>query len=216
MSYSSDAIARMAGVVKSFWDRDRSMHRFREVSDADIAHLKRQYAYVQMVGEVDADFVPDPNDQMTDLNTGMHGEPVEIEMKTGWTLMYWPPTEEYPAAMSSSPGRQIFRPGTEGSDSDVQGTIAQQTAVTACEMMAMAKMLGWKNVHIVDGLPEMSRVVWAVSQASGLECAGYEPGPGDQHWCERNADLLQQYAKQPAASLVASPGAGGGGGEEIE
>lgn len=182
----------------NFWDFDRASLKegmTRPVSTADIDYIGRQHAYLQIVGSTDERPLRAGDDSI-DLNAKDFGEPVPITVRTGWVVQYWPPLGDYPAAMSTSPaatwlgGSMDLDFVWEGYEHE-PGTIIKQAFDTAGEMVLIAKHQGWKDVQIVVGHEILQWPIWAVAEAHGMECHGFEPTP--QHLAKRDrvADIIE-------------------------
>jgi len=126
--------------------------------------------------------------QIVSMGGSMPLQEVEfVTAKSNWVI------HNYGDAMSSSPGKLLFRGGDfhlafddddGGDDGGIvnpdKGTIWKQAFDTAQEMMALAKKLGWLGVKIIDGHPLMQWAAWMYAQDEKMRLHGYEPSKSDQ------------------------------------
>ena len=140
-----------------------------QVRDSDILYLAEQWQFLQVV------------------ESGGHVEPLPepqiITAKSGWNIL------NFGDAMATSPGKWIFRGGYfqwtdnqddqgDGSGGIVnpgKGTIHKQAFDSACEVIQLAKELGWRGVQIVDGHPNMQRAAWVEACRIGVRMDGFVP-----------------------------------------
>ncbi len=92
-----------------------------------------------------------------------------IQAQSGWKI------HSYGNALSSSPGDLLYG-GTEGLG---KGTIINQAAMTAFEMVDLAREFGWDAIHLIDGHPLMAWAAWMQTLESGIELEGYTPTAQD-------------------------------------
>ena len=139
------------------------------MSDSDILYIAEQWQFLQVI------------------ESGGHIPPLDkpqiLTAKSGWNII------NFGDAMATSPGKWIFRGGyfqwTENEEDDDdggggivnpgKGTIHKQAFDSACEIIQLAKELGWRGVEIVDGHPNMQRAAWVEACRIGVRLDGYLP-----------------------------------------
>lgn len=136
-----------------------------QVRDSDVLYLAKQWQFLQLV-------------ELSGERPHLE-KPELIEAKSGWTII------NYGDAMSTSPGKYIFRGGyyqwtdnpEEEDDGGIvnpnHGTIIKQAFDSAIEMIQLAKEWGWAGVAIVDGHPDMQRAAWTEGCRIGVRVDGY-------------------------------------------
>lgn len=137
------------------------------VSDTDILYIAERWQFLQVIesgGTIPA-----------------FEEPQLLTAKSGWTII------NYGDAMATSPGKYIFRGGyfqwtdnpNDTDDGGIvnpgKGTIHKQAFDSACEIIQLAKELGWRGVQIVDGHPNMQRAAWVEACRIGVRMDGFVP-----------------------------------------
>lgn len=87
----------------------------------------------------------------------------------------------------------VLPPGLSDDDEDEEGgggfgTIVNQYAVIADQMVAIAQQKGWAAAEIVSGYYPMQRMAWISSRERNYTLKGFEPGPEDyvvSDWVQR-------------------------------
>lgn len=128
--------------------------------------------------------------------------PKFIRAKSGWII------HDYGDAMSSSPGKDLFGPGSpdeisvpieemEEGGEEGGGTIIQRSYDTAEAMIILAIQKGWPGVEIIAGTQFMQWAAWMVAQDQNIPFAGYGPTEEDEKKRKRILELRTQMELQP-------------------
>jgi hypothetical protein len=143
--------------------------------------LNRRYPFLQMVN-TDPDFFGEYETKL-------------VTAPNRWVI------HDYGDAMSSSPGKYLFGPGSPEVDEEDEGgnkgsgTMIQQAFDTAQTMIALAIEKQWPGVQIVAGTPIMQWSAWMAAQDHQFPIEGYEPSEQDQLKRKRVQSVLTQYGK---------------------
>ena len=137
------------------------------------------------------------------IDSGFYGEPVLIQLNSGWVVHYWPHTDEYPPAMCISAGDEII-PSLDHIDDF--GTTSGQAFDAAAQVVLIALAKKWQALHIVGGTDGMQWAAWAVATKNGLECLGFDANNSDESRASRVGDIIEEkYSHNRAISNAPTP-----------
>ena len=197
----------------------------RKPSAEDIAYLRRQCPFLEVVGvmldddaEVVVTAIKTEHDAFSKaIDEGVYGIPALIELKSSWSIHYWPKTETYPPAMTIAASSMLGETQPLVSEEPISnGTVSTYAFHAAAEMVLLALTKSWQGIQIVNGDALMQWALWAVAERNHLPVYGYEPDGDDQAKAERVADIIDRhYLYRPAAAPTPSPQATGGHGGDV-
>lgn len=204
---------------KHFWDMaDTQGALSRPVSQEDVAMLRSQWPFLELISWRQASSEDDGQDAAIELLTppeGDQGAPCILHAKaSGWPIQYWLGNADYASTMSSAGSGQLYG-GQDGQGGT--GTVAAQAFHTAKEMVQLAQAQQWPGVQILSGSENMQWAAWAACEALGMPCVGFTPGPEAHARAERAKHLLGgQHAAQQAPSQSMGQGQGGASSDDAE
>ncbi len=170
----------------------------------DLDYLREyRYPFLQMISSE-----PEFPDEIT---------PEFYQAPSGWVI------HDYGAALSSSPGKNLFGPGypahlDEKEDGDEgegglgeidltgKGTIVKQIFDTAQAMMALAQQKNWPGVDIIAGTELMKWAAWMAAEDRGIKLDGFEPTEKDKQRRERIKRSLSEEKYEVSVKPVAGRG----------
>jgi hypothetical protein len=99
-----------------------------------------------------------------------------IKAKSGWII------QDYGDRICVSAGRLMYGPylGKDGVEVKSIGTMTQQMADTASEVIAIAISHGWPAAQVYSGFYGMIRAAWIAADSQKFQLIGFEPSASDE------------------------------------
>lgn len=154
----------------------------KPVRHQDLLYLLNKYPFLQIVN--------------TEPDLSTSSKVNLVTTPNGWVI------HDYGDAMSSSPGRSLFGPGSPeveeegGEGGEGGGTIVKQLFDTAQAMVLLAIEKKWAGVQIVDGTALMKWAAWMAAEDNQFPVQGYQPSEQDRQKRNRVKAFLTEYGAE--------------------